>query len=150
VSAHYFFFIFIRGLPSTVIIDNFEKLNNFFIFFIYRVLRVIHGVHEAREKVQAEAEDVEQELKCLLDVSLYSMVVMTERVNSGEVDEKQFFNAFQRIFGNPKNPESKSAARGIGHNYIARIEEHRAESRSKLTKSMSQQTGLQDIRVTGL
>ena len=125
-----------------------------FIVFVrlWRVLRVIHGVHEAREKVQAEAEDVSSELKVVLDVSLYSMVVMAERVHAGDLTEKEFFNAFQRIFGNPKHPESKSAARGIGHNYISKIEDHRRENQQRLTKHISRATGLamDDIVVSGV
>ena len=88
----------------------------------WRILRVFHGAWEARNKAEANVMDVEEEIRTVVDFSLYSLVRALHEVEHGDMKPEDFVKSFRRVFGNDKDPKAVSAERGVGRNYIGPIE----------------------------
>jgi hypothetical protein len=88
----------------------------------WRILRVFHGAWEARNKAEASVMDVQEEIRTVVDFSLYSLVLSLHQVEQGDMRPEDFVKNFKRVFGNEQNPKHSAAERGVGRNYIGPIE----------------------------
>ena len=67
--------------------------------------------------------DVEEEIRTVVDFSLYSLVLALHEVERGNMSHKEFIKNFKRVFGSEKNPQDTAAERGVGRSYIGPIED---------------------------